>query len=815
MMKIKHFYLVLIVIFISSSYSAEVSISGLVKSSENSQPIPGAIISIKNSSVVFSTNNLGEFKFEENIPQRAISSKTQLLGNVRFNSGNNVLTWTRNVNVKSIKVFSLNGKSVFNFKNSENQAFVKLPKLASSILILRIKTDKKSVSMKMFPYQNMSLDLGLGEEKKQKQSRSFSDSITIQISHPNFITSEKRVTINNSHIDVYLSNSPTADIFSDDRVNTYSVTIDERIYDSLHLTAKEELYQACTLSFNGEPVGTVGIRFQGSGYHMNLYFDENGNKLTPKVSFKFKFNKYDPLKRFFGLKKLILNAMDTDYSCLRNSLAYDLFNDVGIHACQTAFARLEINGKYEGLFLIIEPVDGEYLDKRFSGFGNGNLFKETWPGNTSNELALKHLKTKEYIGNVNRFLDFNKAVSEMNEDNFISEISKWIDLDNLLKFIAVDRAVVSSDGIMTWYVEGKFSGNHNYYWYEENKVNGKFHLLPWDYDCSFYASDAVHDLAGVPRWNEKPTGKEYTIFGDSKVIAPSEDNFIYLLGQTCWNRYVKIAEKFLNNQFSKDSLLNKIERIETLIEPHLRNDPNLKHDTNLTGYETWQVAVERFKNSIDQYRGRFESLLEGPDTSTIPDPDLTPFDSYSGLWYEKNNNFEFKSNPTVLPNIYAYASESTVCEIELNTENPLSGNSDLKLSTYYYPTPGQWSEWAAYFLQMKNSSYDLTNTKKILITAKASKSTAVRLTLISDAYPNPHGAKYGITFNVDTVAEVCKLDPNFFYYPDWASQTDVKDEVLKTCTGFEITPEAACTDDGSLLDRDTSVLFIDDIRFIE
>lgn len=810
---LKYLYPVLVIVLISNGYSSQVSLSGIVKSSENGNSISNAIISVKNSPIVISSNSIGRFEIKETIPRRAIIKKNNIFGRVQYRARDKMLTWAKNLNIKSISIYSLNGKRLFNFENTNSLTFVKLPNLSSSVLILKVKMERYSICKKMFSYKN--LNFTLDDFKRDNLRRHVNDSLTLQISHPDFITYEKKVPINSDYLTVYLSNSPTSDIFSNKKVYTYSVNIDESVYDSLHLTAREEIYRPCTLSFNGKPVGTVGIRFQGSDYHMNMYFDENGNKLTPKVSFKFKFNEYDQLKRFYGLKRLILNAMDTDLTCFRNNLSYSLFNEMGIHSCRTAYARLEINGKYEGLFLVLEPIDGEFLDKRFSGYGDGNLYKEVWPGNTNDTLALVNLKTKEYIGNVGRFIDFSKAMHGMNEDNFITEISKWTDLDNLLKFIAVDRAVIASDGIMTWYVEGKFYGNHNYFWYEENRVGGKFFLLPWDYDCSFYAPDALHDLAGVPRWNEKPTGKTYTIFGDGEVVAPSEDKLIYLLGQTCWDRYVKIAEKFYENQFSKEALLEKIDNITELIEPHLKDDPNLINTEDLTGFETWQQSVEYFKNSIALFRGRYKSLLAGPDTIQIPDPDLTPFNSFTGLWYDRNNNFEFNSNPTSWPYIHSYASESTVCEIDLNTTNPISGNSDMKLSSYFYPTPGEWSEWAAFYFPMKNGSCDFTNTKRILISAKASKSTAIRLTLVSNAYPDPHGVKYGITFNVDTTTEVYKLDPTFFFYPDWDSQADVKEDVLATCTGFEISPEASCLDDGNLIERDTAILFIDDIRFLE
>lgn len=797
----------LIILFLSISFANVININGSIRSVETGKPIIGATISIKNMPTVTMSDSLGRFTIRDTINKRSFFNANSYVNSKRLSIKNSMLRWDQGLDIQKISIFSLNGRKLYSKKIGVGETSVKLPSIAKGIALLSIKIGNKNYNKKVIAGSNLSFDFN--SDNKSKSLRT-SDSLVVQFSHPDYILKEEKIKYSDKSLISYLSKSPTAEIFSQDTVHTYSVKIDEAVFDSLAKHAREEFFVPCTLSFNNRNVGVVGIRYQGSDFHMNLYFDENGKKdFVPKVSFKFKFNEYDINKRFHGLKRLILNAMDTDITCMRNSLSYSLFNDMGIHSCRTAYARLEINGKYEGLFLVLEPIDGEYLDKRFSGFGDGNLYKEVWPGNCTFQQALENLKTKEYVGNVNAILDFDSAVSEMNLSNFQNEIQKWTDLDYLLKFIAVDRAVIASDGIMTWYVAGKFFGNHNYYWYRENKMDGKFYLLPWDYDATFYAPDALHDIAGVPRWNEPPVDDIFTIFGDSEVMAPSKDNLIYLLGQTCWERYVDIASEFLNNQFSEENLVNKIEKWRDLIDEHLKNDPNIQ------GYYDWKNSVDVFIASIKSYRVRYEKLLEGPDTLTIPDVDLTPFDSYSGLWYDRDNNFEFTSDKVSLDYITAYASDSSVCKVELNKENPLSGSSDIKLTTCFFPTEGIWSEWAVFNFPMNKKSYDISNVKKIMVTAKANRTGTVRIAICSNAYPNPHGAKYGTFISVGSELKEFKIDPDLLFYPDWESQTDVKDEVMESCTGIDITPDAAFTETGDLLNPDTVVLHIDNIRFID
>ncbi len=64
------------------------------------------------------------------------------------------------------------------------------------------------------------------------------------------------------------------------------------------------------------------------------------------------------------------------------------------------------------------------------------------------------------------------AIRNINEG---TDLEKYLDVDNILKYMAVHEFVVNEDSL---------SGNmaHNYYLYESD---GKLNLLPWDYNLSF------------------------------------------------------------------------------------------------------------------------------------------------------------------------------------------------------------------------------------------------------------------------------------------------------------------------------------------
>lgn len=71
--------------------------------------------------------------------------------------------------------------------------------------------------------------------------------------------------------------------------------------------------------------------------------------------------------------------------------------------------------------------------------------------------------------------DQSELIEMLDAINHGGDIEKYLDVDEMLRYFAVNTAVVNLD---------HYQGNlkHNYYLYEEN---GVFSILPWDYNMSF------------------------------------------------------------------------------------------------------------------------------------------------------------------------------------------------------------------------------------------------------------------------------------------------------------------------------------------
>jgi spore coat protein CotH len=209
---------------------------------------------------------------------------------------------------------------------------------------------------------------------------------------------------------------------------------------------------------------------------------------------KVAFDYVDPEAKFFGMKKLNFHSMNNDKSMLRERLGYSMFREQGLAAPRAVHARLTINGKLEGLFALIEQVDGRFTRSRFTEGGKGNLYKEVWPMFDDAQTYLNALETnRDESPSAQRMLSFKSAIGTSAD-----AAAEWIDRDYTLKYLAADRVIINDDGIFHWWCakggQGNNPngiGNHNYYWYEAALADHLW-LVPWDMDFSFNTQNAVH-----------------------------------------------------------------------------------------------------------------------------------------------------------------------------------------------------------------------------------------------------------------------------------------------------------------------------------
>ena len=308
------------------------------------------------------------------------------------------------------------------------------------------------------------------------------------------------------------------------------------------------------LRFDGQDLGQISIRYKG-----NSSFRSARTEL--KRSLKLEFQHGDQHQRFFGMREINLNNNAMDGSQMRETLAYDVFHQAGVPAPRTAFARVYITvpgqhqHEYAGLFTVVEQIDEEFFQERW-GHKVGVLVK---PEGLSGLPDLgKDWKSyeKAYTSKVpvrkdapQHLIDFVQFLDHASDSDFASHLDDYLDMDEFLRFLAVETVIVNSDSPLAM--------NHNYY-LTVHPESGKVEWIPWDMNMAF----------GGFRRSEI----NLSIFQPSAPGAfPLADRV--LASPALKQRYRRVLEEVIGNDMTRARMLGQMRRLLTEVHAAALQDP--------------------------------------------------------------------------------------------------------------------------------------------------------------------------------------------------------------------------------------------------
>lgn len=403
-----------------------------------------------------------------------------------------------------------------------------------------------------------------------------------------------------SGLDPSLAEGDLDTLFAATSVPTFDLYLPQADWENLKAHAREEQFAPAQACYQGHALGTVGLRFKGSYGTLYECFDSQGNMTCPRLSMKVKFDEYVDGQRFFGLKRLAFNAYRYDESRMKEKLAYDLFRAAGIVVPRSAWAVLRVNGQSMGLFGMVEPVDGRFTAHHFQQNPDGNLYKEVWPTHASDAQLLAGLETNEEKPDVTDYRSFAQAFMSAADGDRLTTLGRYMDLDYVSRFMAVEDAVISYDGTTYFFTDGTNTNNHNYYVYEESPT--KFTLIAWDTESTFWI-DPNH---AAPHWTVLPADCSLTYsYWGGKAIAPGCDGVFRALN-TDLSKWRAAARVLLDGPFSLAAMNAAIDRYSGVIADAAHADP-----TPVT-YSTFDAAVSALRSTLPAMRERLEKLIAPP-----------------------------------------------------------------------------------------------------------------------------------------------------------------------------------------------------------
>lgn len=219
--------------------------------------------------------------------------------------------------------------------------------------------------------------------------------------------------------------------------------------------------------------------------------------------------------------------------------------------------------------------------------------------------------------------DHKRVVEALKNISEGTDLETYMDVDNILKYMAVHTFVVNDDSL-----SGTMA--HNYYLYE---YNGKLNILPWDYNLSFGGMSMGGKMGGQSLGATSVINDAIdTPFSITDFFDALLENEEYL---EQYHGYLnELVEKYVNGgEFEKT-----YERIRSQIDDLVGNDP-----TAFYSYEEYEEAANmlievvqlRAKSVSGQLAGTIPSTDEGQqqDSSNLidgSDIDLSVMGSFSG-----------------------------------------------------------------------------------------------------------------------------------------------------------------------------------------
>jgi len=236
------------------------------------------------------------------------------------------------------------------------------------------------------------------------------------------------------------------------------------------------------------------------------------------------------------------------------------------------------------------PPEGKAVDRHTGNNGGANLnyiddnldsYSVIWDGEITETTDGDHLRVVTALKNISEGTD----------------IEKYLDVDNILKYMVVHTFAVNMDSL---------SGNmaHNYYLYEHD---GKLNLFPWDYNLSFGGMSSMgRGGEDSDKGTEMVNDAIDTPFSGTDFFDTLLENEEYL------EKYHEYLRKLTEEYVDGGRFEETYNRIGSQIDALVKEDP-----TAFYSYDEYKTACETLYKAVKLRAESINGQLDG----TIPSTD--------------------------------------------------------------------------------------------------------------------------------------------------------------------------------------------------
>lgn len=273
-----------------------------------------------------------------------------------------------------------------------------------------------------------------------------------------------------------------------------AIDVPPDLLKGLNVKPRESVRATVRVTFPGQPEVTykdVGLHLKGG--------PGSFRKVEERPALNLNFDKFVEGQQFHGLEKILLNNSVQDGSYMCEALCGMILRESGGFAARASNARVVLNGRDWGLYVVKEGFDGPFLRMSF-GNDSGNLYEGSFtdvdgnlpvhfgkkvkpPGDPADKEAKKQYDARvaaDRAAASAKLKELADACRERDPSARKSKLEKVLDVDAFLTFMACETIIAHWDG---------YAGNRNNYRIYHNPGNGLLYFVAHGMDQVFQRPD--------------------------------------------------------------------------------------------------------------------------------------------------------------------------------------------------------------------------------------------------------------------------------------------------------------------------------------
>lgn len=366
------------------------------------------------------------------------------------------------------------------------------------------------------------------------------------------------------------------DVFERTSITTLTLEIAPVEWAKLAENTRE--YVRCRLlEKEGQSWRDVAVKLKGAAGSFR--------ELDDKPAFTLNMAKFQNKQSFHGLQKFHLNNSVQDETYLQEWLCAGLFRSAGVAAPRVAHARVILNDRELGLYVLKEGFDRKFIARHFAA-DDGNLYDGGFCQDIDVDLERDAGKGVDDFSDLHALCE---ACRQAGPEQHWPQIAQQLDVDAFLTFAAIE--------LMTGHWDGYCREKNNYRLYFD-AASHKAYFLPHGMDQMF----------GDP--------------GASILERPEAIVATAVMQNPEWRAQFRDRIRKLLPLFDPpDKLLSQVDRMEQRVRPVLEEIDPPQAD----------VCAERVNDLRERLAARAANLREQSEQPDPPPPRPLEFSDEAGI----------------------------------------------------------------------------------------------------------------------------------------------------------------------------------------